>query len=380
MAFSAFVLIACAIISPANAQTVARGGCTSVEVTRVPNYPTVYFANAGYTNGTSGRCTGTPSNRSRSCSRVLFRGSAVGPRYTLQRRDRGGTVWRTVGGTQSGRRFSNLSPGLYRVRVETPGIDETICTIRNEGPSTTCVFSQSGRYLGVWGRWGGRESSITTSNEIVVGPTDEEDSDFRFRESSISGSSQAADEGEGIRLVVDRFAEFDQWYLAIKEEGGPSRYFSTGWQNGTGLREFDLTRAWDAEFGESFQEFRSYRVQFVTENQQCRNGIEHPAPRWNVNEEDIFICRAGSGCLRVDLPNFGALAPNPATTSFAWRDLDSRYAPDCHVRITDLAGRVVLDEPLEVNEVDISTLQRGTYFVSLSYDGQRVRTEKLAVQ
>lgn len=357
----------------ATAQT-ARGGCSSVTITSTPSYPTVYFAYVGYKNCQDGGgfYQGCDQNGSLACCRVITYGSPTTPRYWLEKLQNNGS-WSQIGGSQFTTTFSNLNKGTYRVRVQIPAINEFACN--SNVRARMCLFNTSGHYLGLWGRWG----STSYSNNIVVGATNENDISYTFIDSPETGAESTYDYGETVKIDVSECEDYDQWWVAIFEDGPTySRYRSNGWSFGTiPNSEFNLSNLWG---NWNFEPFHTYTVQFVTENRRCRNGIENPNPGgWNNVDRSFFICPANSGC-RLGIEEMEiVISPNPAKgiiqlTNFE-PDIDYNYL----MTVTDMSGRQVKNVFLTSNRVDISDLKSGIFIVTIMREDEIVFNSKLLV-
>ena len=73
------------------------------------------------------------------------------------------------------------------------------------------------------------------------------------------------------------------------------------------------------------------------------------------------------------------IIPNPSNGHFTIQFLQDNFKPNNYT-ITDLQGKVIINiTPLKNNQINISTLTDGVYFIKL-YDGQHTYTQKLIIQ
>jgi len=381
-----FVLMMLVSSNWMTAQT-ATGGCTKVTVSDIPPYPTVYFAFVGYKNcrDGGGYYEGCDEDEQPACCRVIASGGPTTPRFWLEQLQDNGS-WLEVEGPQFGTTFNNVDKGTYRVKCQRPNIAENACgkdQFGNPIKARICLFNLSGQFIGYWGTWDntpfGNQYPITYSNTVVVGATTEDDISYTFIDIPETGAEGAYDFGETVKMDVSDCKNYDLWWLAIFEDGPTfNRYKSNGWSTGTiPGGEIDLSTFWASW---EFETFHQYEVQFVTENRQCRNGIENPNPNgWNDLNRTFFICPAGTGCkFGIDEREI-VISPNPANSIIQLQnfqpDLDRNYV----MTITDMTGRLVKNIPLMTDRVDISGLQAGMFVVNIFREGERVFNAKLIV-
>lgn len=272
--------------------------------------------------------------------------------------------------------FTNLAHGAYRVRVKIP-----IPIIANNCISGFVnVYSTNGQYLGRRGWYPdneeGEQQNVFYSNSAVVGNTVAADNSYMFIDVPETGSENTYDYGEVVKINTAASKNYNQWWVAIFENGGANRYNSNGWSFGTiPSNEVNLIDVWQLNHPSwNFEVNRSYTVQFVVENQQCLNGSG-----WNVNNRDFFICQAGSGCRTGEDSREISIGPNPASTSIRLQNFEPDLGREYRMLVSDLSGRVVKSVELTDSEVDISSLPSGMFVVNVLRDGQRVHQSKLVV-
>jgi hypothetical protein len=365
----------------ASAQT-AEGGCTSVTVTDVPAYPTVIFdvINWRTCQDGGGFYAGCDQDgREACCGLLLVNAFPKTPRYWLEKQQEDGS-WLEISGPQISTVFDGLEEkGTYRVRLQLPAVEEYACgtdELGNPIRARRCMFDVNGTYRGVWGRWG----TDQYTNNVIVGHTTSEDISYTFIDIPETGAEIAYDAGETVIMDVSDCKNYDLWWLAIFESNAQTskRYKSNGWSTGTiPGGEIDLSDFWEEW---DFETLHQYEVQFVTENRQCRNGIEYPNPNgWNNLNRTFFICPEGTGCkFGIDEREI-VISPNPANSIIQLQnfqpDLDRNYV----MTITDMTGRLVKSIPLMTDRVDISGLQAGMFVVNIFREGERVFNSKLIV-
>jgi hypothetical protein len=241
-------------------------------------------------------------------------------------------------------------------------------------------YSLNGQYVGRKGFYPdieeGENKTVFYSNAVPVGNTVPADNSYRFIDVPETGGESTYDYGEVVKINTAACANYNQWWVAIFENGPNGRYNSIGWRFGTiPNNEVNLTDVWRTGNGNwNFEVNRSYTVQFVVENQQCLNGSG-----WNVNNRDFFICQAGSGCRTGEDNREIAISPNPASTSIRLQNFEPDLGREYRMLVSDLSGRVVKSVELTDSEVDISSLLSGMFVVNVLRDGQRVHQSKLVV-
>lgn len=356
------------------AQT-AEGGCTSVSIIDLPSFPTVYIRSFGvYRPCPIG---GDPClNPEFECCIQNISGippQGMSPRSYLQQRNQNGT-WTQVAGPVYGvvPTFNNLSKGVYRVVVNLPELDMSICCPRGLDVPTQ-LYNQNGSYIGYLGTY----ASTIFSNEVLVGPADQDDIDAIFIDPN---SNNAFDIGDDVLFDASNSTHYDQWTINIDESGSSfSRWTTTGWQIGSQAGVYSLSDLWINDFG-SFAPWHTYEVNFVVENNKCRNAIEWPSQSWN-NQMYLFIkCPNGTGCkLNKDDFNF-AMAPNPANNFVRFPKISNIWEEGFNISFTDVTGRGLLNIPITGNEVDVSNIPSGLYVVNIYREGEKLATKKLIIQ
>lgn len=367
-------------------QTVT-GGCSEVIVSEIPPYPTVYFSYVGFMNskrivGYYDGCAGDGLN---SCCRIITSGNPVTPRFWLEQLQTDGS-WLEVAGPQYVTTFNNVNNGTYRVKCQRPNIHESACgndRLGNPVRVRMCLFDLNGQFIGYWGTWDnayfGNLYPITYSNTVLVGPTTKSDISYTFIDIPETGAEGAYDYGETVIIDVSECKNYNQWWLAIFEDGpNYNRYKSNGWSNGTiPGGKINLSEFWDSW---KFETFHQYTVQLAIENRQCRNGIEYPNPNgWNNLDRTFFICPEGSGCrFGIDEREI-VISPNPANSIIQLQNFEPGLDRNYVMTITDISGRQVKNIPLTADRVDVSDLQPGIFIVNIFKKGQRVFNSKLVV-
>ncbi|MBC7778159.1 MAG: T9SS type A sorting domain-containing protein [Phycisphaerae bacterium] len=365
ISFLPFILLLL-LVTTASAQT-AKGGCTTATVTANPPYSqNLYFSYVSW-----GDCGSVEEP----CCRVIFSGSPVAPRYYLERKNSNGT-WTQVAGPQASPVLSDpgvLNPhGVYRVRINVPVPDYNVC----EGGEPLRCYNPNGQFVGYWGKWGPNEYT----NEVLLGKTVASDNSYFFVDGGGGDANPFAfDYLEIAQINTSACKNYDQWWVAIIEQGGQSRYASNGWEfspvgNG-GI--FNLTNLWkDGHSNWEFDPLMTYTVQFVVENHACLNG-----QGWNVNNQNYFICPFGSGC-RFDegVGLEAAISPNPTSNTLRLTNFTPTAAQEYQLTITDLSGRTVKSVQSWVNEdMDVSDLPQGMYILNLTSNGTPLFSDQFIV-
>ncbi len=229
------------------------------------------------------------------------------------------------------------------------------------------ILNTLAQFLGYWGTYdntpfGGNATYYT--NEVIVGPTTQEDIDYTFIDIPETGGELAYDFGEAVSIDISGSKNYDLWWLSIGEEGSDfNRYKSNGWSLGS-VEGYDLTSFW-SPFGWDFEPFHSYGVQFVVENRACRNGIEYPGTSWNNLKRSFFVCPEGTGCRLGDNTVEVKVAPNPASTFIRLKNLIPKFNGNYEIKITDLTGNVIKSIRLHGNEINIEGLPEGIFVLHI---------------
>ena len=360
-------------------QVIVVGACTQLTVTVVPEYEECYVY-----QGTGTSCPGgVPC-----CNMVLTPYFIATPRYQLQKLNSFGT-WDDIGSYQYSPVFTSLSHATYRVEVTLPQIKRD-CQVQTEEfpyyefhPWELRTLQQ--QFIGYLATWDGsiypyHPPFIHYSDPVVVGPTNSNDLTWDFIQSPGMGFN-AFDEGQQVSVDASSSWNYNMWYLAISEYGGPNRWFGAGWQYGDIDDPLDITAYWGSQ-GWTLREFRTYKVQIAIENQQCRNGIEWPGTSWTVLEQTFFVCPEGMGCRFVMDREIKQLQlyPNPTTN---YVNLDN-YEPHVHgtldLKVFDRSGRLMMNSKIHDSYIDLSQLQTGTYFVKIMHESTELQTSMLVIQ
>ena len=374
------------LCNSATAQAVS-GGCNSVTVTQVPQYPLVYSLSA------KKNCNVTIGNEECCVVRPWFaQMTQMLPQLTLEKFDAAANNWLAVAGpdnADAGKVFASLSQGRYRVKMLLPYYNENTCRVDGSGNITQTrvqILSESGQFLGYLGTYNNAPfggNGPFYSNEVLVGATTSGDISYTFVDIPETGSEAAYDFGEAAKMNTASSKNYNLWYLTIFEDGPTyHRARSNGWTNGTVPgNEFNLSAFWKGGPDDwKFETFHSYKVQFVVENLQCRNGIEqNPPATWNVLERTFFICPAGSGCRAGEDEQAIMLVPNPASAVVRLQNFEPDLGREYRLTIADVTGRIVKTFALHSNEVDISGLPSGMFGVTIERDGKRIFANKLVV-
>lgn len=302
------------------------------------------------------------------------------PRMFLQKLDHSTQSWTTVAGPNypGNFHFTNLDHGTYRLYVQIPVI-QLLITCGESQPGPILVYNTAWQHLGYAGYYYTPSANDPTyySNPVVVGETVSTDNNYTFIDEPETGSVFAYDYGETVILDATESINYDFWWIAIFESGPHyNRYLSNGWTSGT-IGQFNISEFWSTGgSGWELEPFHSYTIQFVVENEQCKN-----TPQWNNNDTNIFICPSGTGCKPafIAAPEI-TMYPNPAAGRVFFKGLEFSLASRYDVRISDIAGRMLLEERIISEELDISVLQSGLYVVQLQKNGENHHSARLVVR
>ncbi|TAK45385.1 MAG: T9SS type A sorting domain-containing protein [Saprospiraceae bacterium] len=347
-------------VTSATAQSVvAEGGCTDVTVVSgFPYYWNNLYEFVAYT-GTCSAVTSYPANTMKN-------------KMYLDSLNHGTDAWETAAGPQypPNNTFSNLRHGTYRVRILSPiAVTSTSCA-----NGYISVYSYLGQFLGYVGNYDyGGETGTFYSNQVVVGNTTPADISYSFIDIPETGSELTYDYGEIVKINAETCINYNYWWAAIFEDGPTyHRYKSNGWTHGTvPNNEFNLSNLWNTW---NFETYHSYTVQFVVENNECKN-----SQYWNNLDRTFFICPAGSGCrFGIDEREI-IVSPNPASSTILLQNFEPDLDRDYRMVFADLMGKVVKRVSLTSSEVDISDLQNGMFVVTVQREGKQIFTSKLVV-
>ncbi|TVQ50633.1 MAG: T9SS C-terminal target domain-containing protein, partial [Saprospirales bacterium] len=324
-------------------QVVVVGTCTQLTITAVPEYEECYVY-----QGSGTFCPGgVPC-----CNMALTPYFQATPRYQLQKLNSSGT-WDDIGSYQYSPVFISLSQGTYRVEATLPQIRND-CQVQTEEfpyyefhPWELRNLQQ--QFIGYLATWDGsvypyHPPIIHYSDPVIVGPTNSNDLDWVFIQSPGFGFN-AFDEGQQVDVDASASKNYNMWYLAISEQGGPNRWFGNGWSYGDIDDPLEITDYW---YPWNLRAFRTYKVQIAIENRQCRNGIEWPGTSWTVLEKTFFVCPVGTGCRFVMDREMKQLQlyPNPTTN---YVNLDN-YEPHIHgtldLKVYDMSGRLMMNSKI----------------------------------
>lgn len=370
------------------AQVQIAGDCNSVRVTQAPSrtlYSNTLFAPAAVGNGSS-NCDGNSATSE--CRMVTFQPNMEAS-YTLfqvlanQQLVQVGQP-RSTNFNSGFLVFNNLPHGTYRVVARLPVISRDGCSFDN-GTNYTCMFDWSGRHIGFLGTYNGPNSgsgATFTSNDVVVGPTTSADNVFTIIESQPSGPTSAADANETLIVDFSQSRNYNLYHIDVVEDNnGVTGYASLGWQQGT-IQNLNLSQFWLSTGQGPIRPFHGYTVKFVTENLQCRNAIEWTqTTRWNDRSQSIFICPAGTGCLRLNVPSGSIHAfPNPARDQVRLSGIDESSPQARRIQLVDALGRVVRDEPLQGDTYSLEGMATGVYVLRLFADEEIVHTQQLLIE
>lgn len=367
------------VVQKSFAQTATVNCSTNgITVSNIPPHPTVYFASVGYKNcrDGGGYYEGCDEGGQPACCRVITSGSPVTTRFWLERLDLG--TWTTVAGPQFQITFSNLAHGTYRVRCQAPTIATNICTNSsgNLPGARICLFNSAGQFIGYWGTWNNTpfgNTPPTYTNTVVVGATVQSDIAWNFIDAN---GNDLFNPGEQIRMNTANTKNYENWWLAIFENGGQNRYWSNGWTQGqVPGNQINLTSLTNGAFQSGTNPFAqipvSYTVQFAI-SASC-NTV------WTNLDKNFAVCPAGLGC-RIAEDKEITLYPNPANNSFQILNLEIDPSKQQRIVLMDMNGRTVKAfEQITQSEFDISTLTNGMYLVSVWENGSRLLTTKLSV-
>ena len=286
----------------------------------------------------------------------------------------------TLAGPQFQPIFSNLTHGTYRVKCQAPTIATNICQelgSPNLPGARICLFNLSGQFIGYWGTWDNSPfitNPPTYTNTVVVGATLPSDIDWSFIDAN--GNDLFSPE-EPIRMNTTNTINYENWWVAIFENGGQNRYWSNGWTQGLiPGNQINLTSLTVGAFqvpgvGPFAQIPVSYTVQFAISS-SCNT-------QWINLDKNFAICPARLGCRIAENEDI-RLYPNPANNSFQLYNFDTDPSKQQRIVLMDMNGRTVKSfEQITQSLFDISDLTNGLYVVSIWENGSRLLTTKLSV-
>ncbi len=341
------------LIPPAQAQT-AEGGCTSVElIDGVPSYPNnayidPYLVGCGYCNG---------------CNKMLnpqYYQSPKTAQFLLQILD--GESWSGVGGWQTSTEFDDIEEhGWYRVAVRVPQYLSAFCT-----GGWIKIYNYLDQHVGYEGEW----ASTIYSNMVTVGETEQSDVTWEFIDPN---SNDLFDSGDEVEMNTLGTINYDNWWVAIFENGGQNRYASNGWTGGLiPGNQFDLLFFWNDKTGTNFSEIPvSYTVQFAISS-RCDT-------EWTNLDKNFAMCPNGTGC-RIGGSDDLEIAPNPASTYFSLSNFHPAESSGYHITLTDMNGRILKTFSQDIQQqFDVSDLPSGLYIVQIWENADRIFTTRLSV-
>jgi Secretion system C-terminal sorting domain len=357
------------------AQT-SKGGCTEVKLTEIPTYPLVYSLSSAK------NCEEQVGGE---CCRIagpLSTPAVMLPKLWLEQLVSGN--WTTVGSPVYGgvgTAFTNLTHGTYRIKILTPYFNENICKKDANGNAIKTrirVYAVGGAFVGYLGTYdntpfGGNVTYYT--NQSIVGKTLASDSFYTFIDNPETGSEAAYDFGEIAKINTASCKDYDLWWLAIFEDGPTyHRYRSNNWTIGK-ISDFNLSNFWQGGGATwKFETFHSYKVQFVIENNECKNNP------WNNNERTFFICPTGSGCRFGTDTKEIVVTPNPANGIIQFQNFEPDLGINYQLVVCDVSGKEVKSLNLYSTEADVSELPNGMFVLRILREGKPVFVTKLIIQ
>ncbi len=261
--------------------------------------------------------------------------------------------------------FNKLSHGTYRVRMR--GME--LFRYDNQCPNGVEYWLN--------GNKAGYQVVPSTidqySNEVIIGSTTPAESDFSFI-SNGSGSVNVYDYLDNVSIDARASVNYDQYWIAIAENGGANRWASYGWVAGQIPYPFDLTKLWKDGHGSAaeFEVGISYTVQVTPTVNHC--------PLWaSVKEKDFFVCPYGSGCKGIQTPKTQApVTVGNSANQLNVFNLDFSAQKLYTVNVISVDGRIASTTTLATNQpIDISGLVAGLYVVKVSSAGKLICTGKL---
>lgn len=254
--------------------------------------------------------------------------------------------------------FTGVAHGTYRIRTRVPVVYTT----------PTCPNGIT--YVNAGDQVVGKQAVLDPhdyySNETIVGATDATDIQAAFFSGGSSPNSY--DNGDDPVLDCSGSKNYDEFWIAIFENGPPNRYasFWNSWQQGPMVNPqlsmtyiFSGTNNWQW----NFVDFTSYTAQFAIRNSSCPS-----QPVWTHLDRDFFICPVGSGCkLSRKAEDLREIKVGNTQSLLRIMNVRAVDAESYSLIITGADGRMYkklnqLDASLEV---DIQDLPSGMYVVHL---------------
>lgn len=360
------------------AQITAVGGCTSVTITDYPDYPEVLeFV---------GRIETVVFNVSENlCDRFISGPNPVlKPQIFLDKENPDGTfssISSIVTDDIIDREFTSLQKGTYRVGSWTPKFREFPCTNSSGsgGSGTTDVRhrfinTNTNEVYGFMGTYYIPGIGPAYSNEVLVDNTETSDIIISTMDDTGAPRSSFTDQ-EQVILDLSMSPHYNRYRINISQVGS-SNFRTDGWEDGTDS-EIILNTIWtqDGTNDWRFWNGYEYKVSVYLDNKDCKNGV------WKKKEIFFKTCASGVNCRHIStVDDQIVVLPNPASNRIILKELDITEANRTHLNITDISGQIVKSLVLQNNEVDISDLKPGIYFLRVLDRGVQTFSSKLVVK
>ena len=156
--------------------------------------------------------------------------------------------------------------------------------------------------------------------------------------------------------------------LGDKNYGAISPITTSGDKNGN-----NLIIALDADYTKAAKDIS------ITANLNY-HGADHEAPLILANFQNYVFTKGGPD-ISLDEAHVleFSMAPNP-TTGRTQLTFNPIYPSGATITVTDLTGKVIAEEKVRQNKIDLHLKQSGVYLVSVSQNGKVQGTRKLIVQ
>ncbi|MBL0237446.1 MAG: T9SS type A sorting domain-containing protein [Saprospiraceae bacterium] len=354
------------VISQAVGTTIV-GGCSTVIVTSVPQYPHDVFIFpplGGYFRPTNNPCV--------SLVNPCLPESSNETRHWLQLKQLNGSFINIQGPVEGdGAVFSTVAHGTYRVYTQIPEY-ENFPNCENGRKEILCQANLV--HMGWNGHYG---NPGVYSNEVQVGIVVPSDIAYNFVDGSGGDNiPNGFDYGELVRMDASASKNYNAWWLAIFELGGQQRYKANGWTPGQ-VGTINLTEFWKKNTPQwEFESLNSYLVQFAIVNEQCQ--IQG---QWTNLDKAFFICPTGSGCKFEKPENSISIYPNPVNSQFRFTGIDFTPVNKFEYELRSLEGKLIQKQIIvdPSTNYSIDGVQSGIYLISLFKDDQRVFNTKLSL-
>jgi Secretion system C-terminal sorting domain len=201
------------------------------------------------------------------------------------------------------------------------------------------------------------------------------------------------DINQNVSINISGAQNYESWFLAIFEKdlltGAETNYWSTGPLTGTGTATgwrarlttnvIDLNSLVGSHFSSTGNKFKNntsdhkkYVVQFA---------VASPCVPWTVVEKEFQVCAGCRITEGAEATNTQfSLYPNPTNNTFRLQNFEASPESQYLLTLTDITGKTVKTlQQVNQEDVDVSDLVDGLYFVTLYKDGERVHTSKLSV-